>query len=106
MWRRRRPTSDEFRQEIAAHVALEGDRLVEEGFSADEAAKRARRVFGNSTSVRERFYESGRIVWLDHRLQDIQFAFRSLGRSPGFVVLAILILAVGIGANTASFSVV
>lgn len=106
MARRLGPSDDEFRDEIEAHVALETDRLIEEGLSPDDAAAAARRTFGNLTRVRERFYESRRWMWLEDFRLDTRFAFRSLKRSPGFMTVAVLTLAIGLGANTAIFGVV
>ena len=64
MFLRRRRTAEDFRQEIEAHIAAETDRLMAEGLKAKEARAAALRTFGNVTRVRERYYESGRAVWL------------------------------------------
>src|SRR4030095_14677419 len=62
--------------------------------------------FGNVTTSHERFYESRRLVWLDDLRRDLAYGVRSLRANPGFAVIAILTLALGIGATTAIYSVV
>ncbi|MGH9653410.1 MAG: ABC transporter permease, partial [Bryobacteraceae bacterium] len=105
MFRKRRKTSD-FDAEIEAHLQLEAERLQEQGMSESEARMAARRAFGNRTLARERFYESRRWRWWDVLAQDIRFGLRMMARNPVSSIVAILILAVGIGANTAIFSMV
>ena len=101
-----RRTHDDFHDEVRSHLDLETDRLIADGMSPNDARAEALRRFGNVTNVEERFYETSRVVWLDHLWRDVRYAVRGLRRTPSFVLTTTLTLAVAIGLLTTAFAVV
>jgi len=96
---------DDISVSIQEHLGERIDELMEEGMSRDEAERTARRDFGNVTLLQERSREVWQWQKLESLLVDLKHIRRRLGRAPGFAITVVLTLAIGIGANTAVFSV-
>ena len=97
---------DELAREVSSHLALLADEFERQGLSPEAARLAARRAFGGIEQVKERHRDTRSLVWLGDAWRDVRYAARSFERNPGFSVLVVLMLAVGIGASTAIFSLV
>ncbi len=102
----RRAAERDVDEELRLHADLESERQRDSGVPEEEALRAARRRLGNATLIRERTRDVWGWRWLDDLGRDVRHAVRALGRSPGLAAAVVLALALGIGANTAMFSVV
>jgi len=100
----RQALDGQLNREMEFHLAEQKEEFLGQGMSAAEAEAAARRLFGPVASLREQCRDERRTRWLEDLLQDAQFAGRSFAKSPGFTMVAVLTLALGMGANTAFLS--
>jgi predicted permease len=102
---RRREIYDDLSEEIRLHIEERAEQLMRQGMSALEAAREARKAFGNQTLLEERSREVWHWPTLESIWGDVRFALRQMRRSPGFTITAMLTLALAIGANAVVFGI-
>jgi len=98
--------SHDIDREMEFHLAERADELTASGMHPDEARREARRRFGNYSLLKERTRERDLATWLDSLIGDVRYALRGFRSAPGFALVAILSLGLGIGANTAIFTLI